>query len=410
MRRRFRVESCHRMPIMKTFPQDPSLSSSPPPTGTQAFTHGTLAALVAFAAITPLQLLVAPAVAGQLGTQLGLTASQIGAYFFVELGAFSAATLPSYLWLGRIDARRVARWACAIFCAGNLATAVLMPGFVPLLALRAATALGGGTLMVLCMTSAAMSEHSERVYGLWVVGQLIAGAAGLFVLPHLFDAVGLRALYGVLAALTLCAAPLAGHFPATPRARRPRARTAGPHAARALAALAVTGILTFYLAIGGVWTFASRAAAAAGFDAPATGNVLAIASLTGIAGAALASGLGGRASRRAMLYAGYGILAVSLALLAAAPGPAGYVAAVFGFKFSWTFVLPFMLASVAAVDASGRLIATLNLVIGCGLAAGPLIAGLMLDGGGTLRTLFALAAGVSIVSLATLLRVERDAR
>ncbi|MFW2474917.1 MFS transporter, partial [Burkholderia pseudomallei] len=204
---------------IKTLRQEPALAGAASPADTPAFTSGTLAALVAFAAITPLLLLVAPAVAGQLGAQLGLSASRIGTYFFVELGAFSAATLPSYLWLGRIDARRIAWGATAVFCAGNLATAVWMPGFAPLLALRAATALGGGTLMVLCMTSAAASGNSDRVYGLWVVGQLIAGAAGLFLLPHLFDMVGLRALYAVLAALALCAAPLARRFPAVPRGR-----------------------------------------------------------------------------------------------------------------------------------------------------------------------------------------------
>ncbi|AOJ01655.1 MULTISPECIES: MFS transporter [Burkholderia] len=394
---------------MKTLLQDSTLPSATPSDDAPDFTSGTLAALVAFAAITPLLLLVAPVVAGQLGVQLGLSASQIGTYFFVELGAFSLATLPSYLWLGRIDARRVAWCATAAFCVGNLATAVTMPDFVPLLALRAVTALGGGTLMVLCMTSAAASGNSDRVYGLWVVGQLIAGAAGLFLLPHLFDAVGLRALYAVLAALALCAAPLANRFPAVPRARPRRARGARPDASRAPTALAIGGVLTFYLAIGGVWTFANKAAAAVGFDAQASGTVLAIASLMGIAGAALASYLGGRAARRAMLYVGYGILAASLVMLAAMPNASGYTTAIFSFKFAWTFVLPFILASVAAVDTTGRLIATLNLVIGAGLAAGPLVAGLLLDGGGTLRALFTIAAIVSVVSLAALLRVERGA-
>ncbi|AOJ80583.1 MFS transporter [Burkholderia savannae] len=394
---------------MRTLLQDAAPPGATPPADAPDFTSGTLAALVAFAAITPLLLLVAPAVAGQLGAQLGLSASQIGTYFFVELGAFSLATLPSYLWLGRVDARRVAWCAAAVFCAGNLATATLMPGFVPLLALRAATALGGGTLMVLCMTSAAASGNSDRVYGLWVVGQLIAGAAGLFLLPHLFDAVGLRALYVVLASLAVCAAPLASRFPAAPRARPASERGAHRPMARAPAALAIAGVLTFYLAIGGVWTFANKAASAVGFGAQASGNVLAIASLMGIAGAALASYLGGRAARRAMLFAGYGILAASLVMLAAMPNATGYTIAIFGFKFAWTFVLPFILASVAAIDATGRLIATLNLVIGSGLAAGPLVAGLLLDGGGTLRALFSVAAIVSIASLAALLRVERDA-
>ncbi|MDN7888519.1 MFS transporter [Burkholderia cepacia] len=392
---------------MKTLSPDAAL---PPDGRASAFARSTLVALVVFAAITPLLLLVAPAVAGQLAMQLGLSASQIGTYFFVELGAFSLATVPSYLWLGRIDARRVAAFAIALFGAGNLLTALWMPGFVALLALRAVTALGGGSLMVLCMTSAATSENSDRVYGLWVVGQLIAGAIGLFVLPHVFAAFGLRALYVALAGLALLAAPLSRGFPSSLGARTAPAQHARGAAARTpqgLIVLAIGAVLTFYLAIGSVWTFASRAAAEAGLDPQSTGNVLAIASVMGIAGAALASCAGGRLARRAMLTAGYALLAASLVALAVVQQAGGYSAAIFAFKFAWTFVLPFILATVAQIDTSGRLVATLNFVIGAGLAAGPLLAGLMLDAGGTMHALFTAATAVAIVSFAALRHIDR---
>ncbi|WP_175927274.1 MFS transporter [Burkholderia cepacia] len=392
---------------MKTLSPDAAL---PPDGRASTFARSTLVALVVFAAITPLLLLVAPAVAGQLATQLGLSASQIGTYFFVELGAFSLATVPSYLWLGRIDARRVAAFAIALFGAGNLLTALWMPGFVALLALRAVTALGGGSLMVLCMTSAATSENSDRVYGLWVVGQLIAGALGLFVLPHVFAAFGLRALYVALAGLALLAAPLSRGFPSSLGARAAPAQHARGAAARTpqgSIVLAIGAVLTFYLAIGSVWTFASRAAAEAGLDPQSTGNVLAIASVMGIAGAALASCAGGRLARRAMLTAGYALLAASLVALAAMRQAGGYSAAIFAFKFAWTFVLPFILATVAQIDTSGCLVATLNFVIGAGLAAGPLLAGLMLDAGGTMHALFTAATAVAIVSFAALRHIDR---
>ncbi|KAB1591141.1 MFS transporter [Burkholderia cepacia] len=394
---------------MKTLSPDAAL---PPDGRASTFARSTLVALVVFAAITPLLLLVAPAVAGQLATQLGLSASQIGTYFFVELGAFSLATVPSYLWLGRIDARRVAAFAIALFGAGNLLTALWMPGFVALLALRAVTALGGGSLMVLCMTSAATSENSDRVYGLWVVGQLIAGALGLFVLPHVFAAFGLRALYVALAGLALLAAPLSRGFPSSLGARTAPAQHARGAAARTpqgSIVLAIGAVLTFYLSIGSVWTFASRAAAEAGLDPQSTGNVLAIASVMGIAGAALASCAGGRLARRAMLTAGYALLAASLVALAVMRQAGGYSAAIFAFKFAWTFVLPFILATVAQIDTSGRLVATLNFVIGAGLAAGPLLAGLLLDAGGTMHALFTAATAVAIVSFAALRHIDRRA-
>ncbi|MBW0447134.1 MFS transporter [bacterium M00.F.Ca.ET.228.01.1.1] len=391
----------------------PSPSFAPPAATPREFATSTLLALVVFAAITPLLLLVAPAVATQLGGQLGLSASQIGTYFFVELGAFSCATLPSLLWLGRVDARRVARVATAVFCIGNIATALLMPGFVALLVMRTLTALGGGTLMVLCMTSAATSGNRDRVYGLWVVGQLVAGALGLFVLPHLFDAFGLRALYVALAVLALLASPLTRGFdPALGSASGQTARKMERHTntghAWLLATLVTAGVLAFYVAIGGVWTFASKAAALAGLDAGRTGELLAVASVMGIVGAACASFIGNRIARAAMLLTGYAILVVALLGLSAHPGGIGYSAAIFGFKFAWTFVLPFILAAAARTDQSGRLIATLNFVIGAGLAVGPLIAGVLLDAGASLSTLFQGAAAICGLSFACLLRVERS--
>jgi predicted MFS family arabinose efflux permease len=389
--------------------KNPSTSFAAVDAAPRDFAASTLLSLVVFAAVTPLLLLVAPAVAAQLAVQLGLSASQIGTYFFVELGAFSCATLPSLLWLGRVDARRVAAVATAVFCIGNFATALAMPGFAGLLALRTVTALGGGTLMVLCMTSAATSANRDRVYGLWVVGQLVAGAVGLFLLPHVFAGYGLRALYVVLGVLGLCAAPLVRGFdPALGRAKHAGATATAQETGTALNAfLVIGGVLAFYVAIGGVWTFASKAAALAGFDAAHTGEVLAAASVMGIVGAGCASLIGGRVARLAMLLTGYAILAVSLAGLATQPGTAGYMAAVFAFKFAWTFVLPFILAAAAKHDRTGRLVASLNFVIGAGLAAGPLIAGVLLDAGATLAALFAGAAAISVISCVCLLRVER---
>ena len=111
-----------------------------------------------------------------------------------------------------------------------------------------------------------------------------------------------------------------------------------------------------------------------------------------------------------MLAAGYALLAASLVALAALPHASGYSAAIFAFKFAWTFVLPFMLATVAQIDTSGRLVATLNFVIGAGLAAGPLLAGLLLDAGGTMHALFAAATAGAIASFAALRHIDRRAR
>ena len=376
---------------------------------TAAFPRVTLCALVAFAAITPLALLVAPALAAQLGMELGIGPSQIGTYFFVENGAFSAASLLSLYWLGRVNVRVVGLIALAVFIVGNFATPLVLPDYTGLLLIRAFTGFGGGTLMVLSMISAQDAENPDRVFGYWVVGQLVAGAVGLALLPYLFSTFGLQSFYIILGAITLLLTPLYKGFLAPAAADVSKADSSTNGRFVVLATLTVAAILAFYIAIGGVWTFASMAAEQAGIEGASIGTILAIASLFGIAGALIAAFLGGRSARQAMLLLGYAILVLSVAGLAMLDGGVAYIIAVCAFKFAWTFVLPFIIAEVAGRDPSGRLVACTTLIIGTGLSLGPLFAGTMLEAGWSLTAVFLAAAICGVLSFACLALSPRSA-
>lgn len=375
-------------------------SASPLPTST--FPKITLVALVAFAAITPMALLVAPALAAQLGIELGIGPSEIGTYFFVENGAFSAASLLSLFWLGRANVRTVGIIALAVFIAGNLATPLVLPDYTNLLLIRAFTGFGGGTLMVLSMVSGQDAENPDRVFGYWVVGQLVAGAVGLFLLPYLFAGFGLKSFYVVLGLLTLLLSPLYRGFLTPTASTAATANSSASSGFVVIAILTVAAILAFYTAIGGVWTFASMAATQAGFANESIGGILAVASLFGIAGAMLATWLGGRSARQAMLLLGYAILVLSVAGLTLFTGGTAYVVAVCAFKFAWTFVLPFIIAEVAGRDPSGKLLASTSLIIGTGLSIGPLFAGLLLGATWSLGSVFIAAALCGVLSFACL--------
>jgi predicted MFS family arabinose efflux permease len=366
---------------------------------------GPVAAIIAFAAVAPAILMTAPAVAAQLALQLQLDPARIGNLFSAELGAMSLATLPAYAWMRRVDWRHAAAFWALVFIGANLASAAA-PSYAALLGLRALSALGGGSLMVLCLASAARMPNPDRVYGLWVMGQLVLGAAGRAVLPGLFAHYGLTALYVLLAILMAAALPLARRFPTG----GPDTAAAGPRAPQAggwmVLVIGIAALLGFYMSLGGVWTFIGAIAQAASIPADASGEVLAVATLCGIAGAALAAWIGQRGSRMPVLLAGYALMLAAIALLAGRPGIARYAAAAFLFKFAWTFALPFILASLAAADRSGRLINAANLVIGGGLALGPLLAGHLIQAGGfvpMLATGFALGM-LSLVLLAVLVR------
>lgn len=366
---------------------------------------GRLAAIVAIAAVVPAVLLTAPAIAGQFATQLGLGPAEIGTMFSVELAAMSLATVPAWWWQKRFDWRGVAFGAALLFIVANIASA-FVTGYGPLLALRALSALGGGSLMVICLASAAGSPERDRVYGLWVCGQLVLGALGLWLLPGLFASHGLAALYVGLAILMGLCLPLVSQFPTgLPRA----AAVAGGRRNSGRAALAIFAVLTFYIGLSGVWAFMGVIGGAGGIDPATIGTILGIASLLGIAGSLLATLTGGRVPRGLSLLFGYGAMTAAVIALQGTPGLVRFAAAAFVFKFVWTYVLPFIVASVADVDRDGRLMSTTNLVMGGGLAIGPAISGQLLERTGDAMAMLWMGAAFLVVSFLAIFLCRQSA-
>jgi len=343
--------------------------------------------------------MTAPAVAAQLASELALSPIQIGQLFSAELGAMSLATLPAWFWLKRIAPRRAALLAALLFIAGNIASANVA-SYPLLMLLRFLTALGGGSLMILCMASAANHPNPSRVYGLWLLGQLVLGALGLALLPGLFAHHGLSACYLSLAALAILALPLTQAFPASLTAPKGHAAVS-LHKGKAL--LGLLAVLCFYLSLSGVWTFIGAIAQASGIDSSASGRVLALATLMGILGAALAASLGTRLPRTALLVLGFAVMACAILALRGQLPLARFALAAMAFKLMWTFILPLVLAILADLDRSGRLMNAINLMIGAGLAAGPAIAGQMLQTQGNAGTSLLAGAGMSLLALLLIL-------
>ncbi|AKA24165.1 MFS transporter [Pseudomonas chlororaphis] len=364
-----------------------------------------LAAIVLFAAITPTLLMTAPAVAAQLASQWQLGPARIGDLFSTELGAMSLATLPAFWWLKRVDWRRAALLAGTLFIVANLLS-IWAQDYGVLLALRFCSALAGGSLMIICLSSAASTANPSRTYGLWVMGQLAVGALGLGILPRLFEHYGLAACYLLLALLMSLCLPLARCFPPGAPLSDSSAAQA-PAAPRGKALCGILGILGFYISLSGVWTFIGSIGAKAGISAQASGEWLAVATVMGIVGAGCTSLIGNRLPRRLLLLLGYALLAGSVLLLLGAPTLARFAVAALAFKFTWTFLLPLILACLADLDRSGKLMNASNLVIGGGLAIGPALAGRLIEHSGGFQPLLIGGAGLALLSLALILGCRR---
>jgi len=337
-----------------------------------------LSAIVIFAAITPTVMLAAPVIAAQFAKQLGLQPAQIGDLISAELAAMSLATVPAWWWQSRLNWRMVARVSALMFILANIAS-IWADTFATLFWLRFISALGGGTLMVLCLSSAVASSNRDRTYGLWVSGQLVLAAVALWILPDVFARFDLKALYIGLAALAALSFPLTSAFPDAAPSAQPTGQASAQNRSWTRIALALVAVLLFYIGLISVWAFIGTIAEASAIPGENTAQILSMATLMGIAGSLSATWIGSRGVRTVWLLLGYGLMVVSVALLFGLPGVVRFTLSAIIFKYVWTFALPFIVSCIADMDRNGQLVNSMNLVIGGGLAIGPALAGRMLQ-------------------------------
>jgi len=107
---------------------------------TRASDRGTYTYVAVYSAVLYTVLLIAPVVAGKLIQQFGLTPVQLGGLFSLELGAFSLATVPAYLWLRRMNLRTASYLFTAVVIAGNVLSG-FVDSFPVLVAVRFVTSL-----------------------------------------------------------------------------------------------------------------------------------------------------------------------------------------------------------------------------------------------------------------------------
>ena len=361
--------------------------------------------IVIFSAITPLALLVAPVLTGQLMAQFALSPDQVGTYFLFELGGLSLATIPALWWTRRWEPKQIAMVAALIFICGNVAS-VFADHLHLLYMVRLITAMAGGALMILCLNAAAASPNSDRMFGFWVTGQLVLGAMGLALLPRLFQIFGLDAFFVLTALLMALAFPLVFGF--APR-RQPDDSRPSPAVFNPVPIIIAMVILTlYYLAVSGSWSFMTLVAQRASIAELQASDQVATASLFGIAGAVAAALLGGRVPRTLVLFAGFVVLISSMLLLSWKAATCFFVAVCL-FKFAWTFALPAILAVIGDHNADASAMSWSNLVIGSSSAVAPAIAGALIAWRGSSAMLLveALVAGASFLLVMALHRRAR---
>lgn len=344
-------------------------------------------ALILISAIAPTTLLLAPAIASQLALQWQLSPTEISKIFFIELSATGLATIPAYYWQPRFSWRKVGYLTIGVYFIANVLSAY-MPNYESLLIIRCIAAFAVGTLLVICMSSAAASTNKDRIYGLWLAGQLIFAAIALWVLPYFFNLFGLKSLYISVAILMVACIPLIQFLPnhfVQPGVINTQLDSQFSNSKERVSkslrkiVLASISLFLFYLSLGMVWPFMSFIGHDANIDNDTVNRVFSIASLAGIAGAVLASLVSNKLLRYILIIVGFSTMLISVYLLFGKPYIVLFATSALIFKFNWTFIVPFLLAVLAENDSTGHMMNSANLLLCAGLAVGPIIGGNLLE-------------------------------
>lgn len=369
---------------------------------------GTYAYIAVFSAVLYTVLLIAPVIAGKLIEQFNLSPVEVGTLFSLELGAFSLATVPAYLWLRRMNLRMASYIFTAIVIAGNVVSG-FVDDFGLLMIARVVTSLAAGSITVIILTLSGKTANPSRAFGIFVVFQLAMGALILAVFPSLFAAAAVSAIYWTLAGLAVLCLLVVN------RIEGEVLRTAGPAAAEAptrvpvfKAVAGMVAVLLFYIALSGVWSFIAQISAGSGIDLSASSLVLSVATVAGILSALVATALGDTPHRKLYLAAGYAGMAVSISLLLGSPALIQFAAAAVIFKFAWTFILPYLLSTLSSLSSGGHLMNTTNLMIGAGFSIGPIVSGALIQSsGGSFTGMLVFALAGVLASCALVLIAQR---
>lgn len=366
-------------------------------------------AIFLYAAICPFVVMSAPVIAQQLALEWQLAPSQVGMFFFVELGIMSLATIPAYFWSKKITLRKATLYAACLFLIGNLLS-IFATSYEFLLMTRVISAFGGGSIMIITITSCSLTAKPDNSYGFWVLGQVLLGAVALFYMPKLFVYWGLSASFFLAVILMMIALPFYRYF-ADFFIEQEIKNVVASKQNKHFGLISLLATLLFYIAVGGVWTFMSSIAAHAKIDVNFVNSVLALSTLLGIAGCFLPSVIGSLWDRKYFLTLGYCLLFISLGLLISKITQHSLMAAILLFKFAWMFTIPFILASVASFDVTGKLLNTINLVAGGGLAIGPAVAGRVIENTANFNLLviysiFLFAISFILIYICTMKKIE----
>jgi MFS transporter, DHA1 family, inner membrane transport protein len=346
----------------------------------------------------------------------GLSDVRAGALLSAASLAIVVASVPAGRLSDRFGARVVTLVAAALAAAAMFGTA-LAPGFVTLLAARAAFGVGSGTIWsagISWLSDSAPEGSRDRALAMVITVAGIGSMIGPVFAGLLADRVGRGAVFaiaGALMAVVVCALALGDPGGRRRHAHQPLRRVAAAMRTEPLLAGAIAIMLLGGVGDGVVNLVAPLQLGHLGLSSAAIGACFSVASTIFIASSAVVARMGRRAVslRLAGVMAGLQAVALVPVLVSGAVAPVVAMVLSRSVCVAPPYAMAFPLGALGAARlgfGTGTVNGLMGLVWGGANFAGPLLAGVVIAGPGD-RVAYALLAAYSLALGLALVRLGR---
>jgi predicted MFS family arabinose efflux permease len=321
---------------------------------------------------------VQPGFVQGLTQYVGFTDKQAGYLTAAEMAGIACASITLTLFSHRLHWRRTLLACFLLELTGN-AVSMLVRDLAPFAIVRFAVGLGSGGAISLGFALIGMTHSPERNFG-WNIGLAgLYGAVVMFALPTVLGGIGFN---GFLLFFVACAAVgvyLVRFLPTTVAGELPAEGSAtltwawkGP---------ALSAILLYFTAQGGVWAYLFLIGTAGGLSEAQVATALTWSGIAGIFGGFTPALIGNRVGRVGPLVVGIVAGLVPMLYLKGPEAVWGYTVGVCVYNFAWNMTHPFLLATYASFDRTGRVVVYATALQTIGMAIGPAVAATLIHSG-----------------------------
>ncbi|MFC7050992.1 MFS transporter [Emcibacter nanhaiensis] len=351
---------------------------------------------------------------------LGFTVEKAGRIASAEMIAAAVGSVMASLFLSRpgVNLRRVIV-VCILVKALMQVVSGTVDQWVVFGGARVISGLTSGLVSSTATVYVASLRKPDRAFAICFGLLSVIGPLGLWFVPSLMASIGLSNVFLLFAASLVLSLLVLRYYPSTVETGRARqVDTAEPVASHSLigVVLLLSAVLLNFICNGGIWIYAERIGAVAGFNMIDLGHLLSVAMLLGVSGTVLVSIVEDRFGRLLPLVLSHVTLCASILWLYLEPGRTGYFVAITVLNMSTVIVMPYFLSSLAMAKGIGPRAAVMgNAASMIGYGFGPGVLSFFVSDTGFEAAFIVAGSGVilslilTVGALMLLVRDKRDA-